>query len=91
MILWSRKVRSLWPRTGLRGHTWSFAGPEGGGERMTGEGSHYEYYQLRAMLEWDLADRAPDMARRDRHRVEAEKFQLLAQAAKQGMMKRRAG
>ncbi len=58
---------------------------------MTGEGSHYEYYQLRAMLEWDLADRASDIARRDRHRVEAEKFQLLAKAAKQGMMKRRAG
>ena len=58
---------------------------------MTGEGGHYEYYQLRAMLEWDLADRAPDLARRDRHRVEAEKFQLLAKAAKQGMMKRRAG
>jgi hypothetical protein len=54
---------------------------------MTSGATHYEYYQLRAMLEWDLADRAPDMGRRDRHRVEAEKYQLLAKSAKQGMMK----
>ena len=52
---------------------------------MMGETSHYEYYQLRAMLEWDLADRAPDATRRERHRHEAEKYQLLAKTAKQGM------
>jgi hypothetical protein len=54
---------------------------------MTSEATYYEYYQLRAMLEWDLAERAPDSIRRDRHRVEAEKFQLLAKSAKQGMVK----
>jgi hypothetical protein len=54
---------------------------------MTGEATHYEYFQLRAMLEWDLADRAPDVIRRDRHRVEAEKYQLLAKSAKHGMIK----
>jgi hypothetical protein len=54
---------------------------------MTNEATHYEYYQLRAMLEWELADRAPDMIRKDRHRVEAEKYQLLAKSAKQGMIK----
>ena len=55
------------------------------GGRMMSETTHYEYYQLRAMLEWDLADRAPDSARRDRHRIEAEKYQLLAKNAKRGM------
>ena len=54
---------------------------------MAIETTRYEYYQLRAMLEWDLSDRAPDSKRRDRHRAEAEKFQLLAKAAKQGMRK----
>ncbi|MGH6706927.1 MAG: hypothetical protein ACREB1_08990 [Sphingomicrobium sp.] len=54
---------------------------------MTSEATHYEYYQLRAMLEWDLADRAPDRVRQDRHRVEAEKYRLLAKSAKQGMIK----
>ena len=54
---------------------------------MMGKTTHYEYYQLRAMLEWDLADRAPDVTRRDRHRLEAEKYQLLAKTAKQGMHK----
>lgn len=53
--------------------------------RMAIETTHYEYYQLRAMLEWDLADRAPDATRRERHRHEAEKYQLLAKTAKQGM------
>ena len=59
----------------------------GGSDRMTSEATHWEYYQLRAMLEWDLADRAPDLSRRDLHRVEAEKYQLLAKSAKQGMKK----
>ena len=54
---------------------------------MTAGKTHYEYYQLRAMLEWDLADRSPSFAGRDRHRVEAEKYQLLAKSAKQGMIK----
>lgn len=54
---------------------------------MTSEATHWEYYQLRAMLEWDLADRAANLSRRDRHRVEAEKYQLLAKSAKQGMLK----
>ena len=52
---------------------------------MMSETTHYEYYQLRAMLEWDLADRAPDSTRRDRHQIEAEKYQLLAKNAKRGM------
>ena len=54
---------------------------------MTRESTHYEYYQLRAMLEWELADRAPDMKRRASHRVEAEKYHLLAKSAKLGMNK----
>lgn len=54
---------------------------------MTGGGSHYEYYQLRAMLEWDLSERATDIERRDRHRFEAEKYQILAKNAKRGMIK----
>ena len=54
---------------------------------MTAGTTHYEYYQLRAMLEWDLAGRAPSLAGRDRHRFEAEKYRLLAKSAKQGMIK----
>ena len=54
---------------------------------MTSEATHYEYYQLRAMLEWDLADRAQSPVGRDRHRGEAEKYQLLAKSAKHGMLK----
>ena len=49
--------------------------------------THYEYYQLRAMLEWDLADRASESGARDAHRFEAEKYQMLAKAAKRGMQK----
>jgi hypothetical protein len=49
--------------------------------------THYEYYQLRAMLEWDLADRASESVARDAHRFEAEKYQMLAKAAKRGMQK----
>jgi hypothetical protein len=54
---------------------------------MTSQATHYEYYQLRAMLEWNLADRASNSAGRNRHRIEAEKYQLLAKSAKQGMKK----
>jgi len=54
---------------------------------MTAGTTHYEYYQLRAMLEWDLADRAQSPAGRARHRGEAEKYQLLAKSAKHGMLK----
>lgn len=50
--------------------------------------THYEYYQLRAMLEWDLSARASEGATRDAHRLEAEKYCLLAKAAKRGMEKR---
>lgn len=64
-----------------------FGRARNGGERMTAEGSHYEYYQLRAMLEWDLSERATDIERRDRHRFEAEKYQILAKNAKRGMIK----
>ena len=52
------------------------------------ERTHYEYYQLRAMLEWELADRASKNAARQAHRLEAEKYQILAKAAKRGMEKR---
>jgi hypothetical protein len=54
---------------------------------MTSEASHYEYYQLRAILEWELADRAPSLAGKDHHRLEAAKYELLAKSAKQGMIK----
>ena len=49
--------------------------------------THYEYYQLRAMLEWDLADRASESSARDAHRFEGEKYQMLAKSAKRGMQK----
>ena len=58
---------------------------------MASETTHFEYYKLRAILEWDLADRAPDLTRRNRHRLEAEKYQLLANGAKQGMQRLRNG
>lgn len=51
---------------------------------MDRERTHYEYYQLRAMLEWELADRATTTAKRDAHRVEAEKCRLMAKNAKRG-------
>jgi hypothetical protein len=54
---------------------------------MSAGTTHYEYYQLRAMLEWDLADRAPDLAGRNHHRLEAAKYELLAKSAKHGMIK----
>jgi hypothetical protein len=48
---------------------------------MTGEPTHYEYFQLRAMLEWDLTERATDSERRVRHRFAAETYQILAMNA----------
>ena len=49
--------------------------------------THYEYFQLRAMLEWDLAHRATNHDSRQAHRVEAEKYALLAKSAKRGVVK----
>lgn len=54
---------------------------------MASQTTHYEYYQLRAMLEWDLANRATSSKVREGHRVESEKYRLLAKSAKQGLFK----
>ena len=54
---------------------------------MTSQITHYEYYQLRAMLEWDLAGRATSIKARDSHRAESEKYRMLAKSAKQGLCK----